>query len=265
MATPQHALDGISPQSIVSASQRTSTTTERPAVESSTQDQRKRADRVWLRLAEIYGHRLTSAFGDKPPQPWIAGIAKLTDQQIRTALGRCVADKIAWPPTLPEFIALCEPRPEDHNLPSLEDAYREAVMLAGDRLAGKPINPSHPAIWHAADAAGLTLLTQYAEAGKRDFARCWQITVRAVMAGEQLAPIPKALPPPEGTPDVLTDQERAERDAARDKALAQLDQMFGKRKEPEPEQSADESVLTGKTVDLPHPSRARAFADGAQP
>lgn len=258
MATPQHALDGISPQSIVSASQRTSTTTDSQPVESSTQDQRKRADRVWLRLAEIYGHRLTSAFGDKPPQPWIAGIAQLTSEQIRTALGRCIADKLAWPPTLPEFIALSEPRPEDHNLPALEDAYREAVLLAGDRLAGKPINPSHPAVWHAANAAGLTLLTQYAEAGKRDFARCWQITVRAVMAGDQLEPIPKALPAPGHKPEVLTDEERAAREQARDKALAQLDEMFPKNKSPEPEESVE---LTGKTVPTPHPSRAHAFGD----
>lgn len=66
---------------------------------------------LWLRMAEIYGHRWTAAYGDDPDQgaggTWAKGLAGLTAQQLGAGLANCIASADPWPPTLPEFRARC--------------------------------------------------------------------------------------------------------------------------------------------------------------
>jgi hypothetical protein len=180
----------------------------------------------WKRMSEIYPHRWTSAVGDTPSPTWVAALASIPGDLIAIGLRRCLIEHPEWPPALGEFAALCNPRPEDLGLPAEADAYREAVWLAGDHLASKPVEASHPAVWHAAQQVGLTLLTEYAEAGKREFKRVWPAVVRMVMTGQPLTPVPKALMDPNSTPRKFTDEEARERDRKRDEALAKLTAMF---------------------------------------
>lgn len=66
---------------------------------------------LWLRMAEIYGHRWSSSYGDDPAgsaaQTWAKGMAGLTPQQVADGIGSSIACADPWPPTLPEFRLRC--------------------------------------------------------------------------------------------------------------------------------------------------------------
>lgn len=66
---------------------------------------------LWLRMAEIYGHRWTSAYGEDPDtgagETWAKGLAGVSTPQLAAGLGACIASADPWPPTLPEFRARC--------------------------------------------------------------------------------------------------------------------------------------------------------------
>ena len=66
-------------------------------------------DRLWLRMTEIYGHKWTSAYGDKPLTIWANALGRFDNNQLKTGLEKMLENNIEWPPTLTEFMALCKP------------------------------------------------------------------------------------------------------------------------------------------------------------
>lgn len=66
---------------------------------------------LWGRMAAIYGHRWTSSYGDDPGSmagdTWAAGLSGLTGAQLARGLEACVASSDPWPPSLPDFRAMC--------------------------------------------------------------------------------------------------------------------------------------------------------------
>lgn len=66
---------------------------------------------LWRRLAAIYGHRWVSNYGSNPEgvggDTWRHGLAGMTGDQLATGLRACALSGEGWPPTLPEFRALC--------------------------------------------------------------------------------------------------------------------------------------------------------------
>lgn len=66
---------------------------------------------LWIRMAEIYGHRWTSAYGDDPNQgaalTWAKGLERMTPAQLAHGLSSAITSADGWPPSLPEFRALC--------------------------------------------------------------------------------------------------------------------------------------------------------------
>lgn len=66
---------------------------------------------LWLRMAEIYGHRWTSAYGENAEQgaglTWSKGLGGLTPRDIANGLSQALLSSDPWPPTLPQFRALC--------------------------------------------------------------------------------------------------------------------------------------------------------------
>ncbi len=66
---------------------------------------------LWVRMAEAYGSRWTSSYGDNPNQgaalTWAKGLAGLTGEQLAGGIGACIACADPWPPTLPEFRMRC--------------------------------------------------------------------------------------------------------------------------------------------------------------
>lgn len=84
------------------------------------------------RMLSIYGHRFQSQWADVPPasmlETWAATLGRFTGEQIRWALEQMVTS-CPWPPTLPEFVALCRqaPRPEPVNVLPAPDAVRDSI------------------------------------------------------------------------------------------------------------------------------------------
>lgn len=73
--------------------------------------------RFWQRMAAIYGHRWTSAYGERcdddsgvltvPGDTWQRGLSGVGERSIGTGLNACVISADPWPPTLPAFRAMC--------------------------------------------------------------------------------------------------------------------------------------------------------------
>lgn len=230
MASPQHALDGHSPQSIVSSARRqpqdSATSSMAEGAGSSTWVPSRRDWRLWRRMTEIYGWRFVSDYGERPNRTWCEALAGVSGDRVAIGLRRCFDEHRERPPTLPKFIELCRPTDADLGLPSESEAFREAGLLATVRAAGEPIEPSHQAIWHAAVLTGLEHLRfcPNQDQLRRDFGKAWAMTRRIVLDGGDLTPIPNALPPP--TPRRLTEAEQAARREHATKSLQQIQQMF---------------------------------------
>ena len=83
-------------------------------------------ERLWLRMAEIYGHKWVSSYGDKPNETWAKALANFSYGQIAIGLDKMLAKNIEWPPTLTEFISHCKPESvnpahKTFRLPKLEN------------------------------------------------------------------------------------------------------------------------------------------------
>lgn len=67
--------------------------------------------RLWQRMAEIYGHRWTSAYGEDAGagagRTWAKGLAGLTGSHIAVGVESALMSADEWPPTLPAFRAMC--------------------------------------------------------------------------------------------------------------------------------------------------------------
>lgn len=55
----------------------------------------------------MYGHKWTSAYGETDDGTWIKGLAGLSLEQISHGLRECLKRNDPWPPSLPEFRAMC--------------------------------------------------------------------------------------------------------------------------------------------------------------
>lgn len=134
-------------------------------------------------------------------QSWIKAFtaANLRNlDQIRYGVERCRASGRPFMPSVGEFIAWCQPTPEQLGCPSARNAYLQACQLAhpaADRSA------AHPAVWHAAQEVGLYELGSLPEAKSWPmFERAYGITMDMLLRGDPLREIPKALPETVSTP-----------------------------------------------------------------
>lgn len=143
---------------------------------------------------------------------WAATLGGLTGQQIAVGLAALTATEDEqlrkWPPSAPEFRALCENRtPEAFGLPSEEHAYLEACRRAYRNGPSLDRPWSHPAVCHAALETGFhTLNTLKEDASRKLFARNYGIACRMVMDGEPLRTIPLGLPDPESVSSCRTEE-----------------------------------------------------------
>jgi hypothetical protein len=85
--------------------------------------------RLWARLAEIYGHRWVSQYGDShgAMDTWQRGLRDLTRVEISNGLRALLTRQDNWPPSLPEFRQLCRP-------PAPEPAHVIHIALPGARM-----------------------------------------------------------------------------------------------------------------------------------
>jgi len=148
-------------------------------------------------MTEMYGHRWTASFGVSADQghAWAAALGGLSGQQIAVGLSALVAGDEKWPPSAPEFRALCENRnPEAFGLPTEDQAFREACRNAHPAMAGAG-KWSHAAVYHAAAEAGFHNLNTLRTADSRKlFVRNYVMACRMVVEGKPLKAMPLALP-----------------------------------------------------------------------
>jgi hypothetical protein len=155
-------------------------------------------EKLWLQMAEMFGHRWTGSFGVMPSEDhaWAGALAGLTGEQLACGLRVLSASGADWPPAAPAFRSMCESGARDAlGLPTVEQAYGEACRKAHASVNGGKPGWSHPVVYHAACEAGLHNLTVLPiDASKKLFARTYELAALQLMAGEPLRAIPKALP-----------------------------------------------------------------------
>src|SRR5690606_29906760 len=59
------------------------------------------------RMQEMFGSSWSSQYGDAPSRTWTQALSHMTDEQIVRGLQRIALGGEKFPPTLPQFSALC--------------------------------------------------------------------------------------------------------------------------------------------------------------
>lgn len=152
---------------------------------------------LWRRMAEIYGQRWTAAYGEDAVSgagdTWAKGLVGITPQQLARGLEACITRADPWPPTLPEFRALCL------GIPTLLQVREDLARQGEQRM------PFTRLVWSRLDAWA------YRHADGREAERllreAYTDAREAVMRGEPLPPPPleiehKPEPPKPATPEV---------------------------------------------------------------
>lgn len=114
-----------------------------------------------------------------------------TAAQIAAGLRKARAEGGDFWPSPSTFVAWCKPSAEDFGLPDQRAAFREAIDNAG-RIDGR--RWTHAAVYHAANQVGLYDLAQMtADKAEKAFLAAYAATCKAVIAGEALPEVPKAI------------------------------------------------------------------------
>jgi hypothetical protein len=171
---------------------------------------------LWIKLTQMYGHRWTSAYGDHDVEGiWLRVLQDLNPRQLAAGLDALVRNGEAWPPTAPEFRALCESASlRAYGLPEPDQAFNEVVHNAHRPTEAKW---SHPAVYIAGRETGWFDIRHAYPGDKWDerFYRAYQILCRRVMAGEEVdAEIAASLEDTRGQNRPLTEQDRQAGSAA---------------------------------------------------
>lgn len=143
------------------------------------------------RMLAIYGQKFRSQWADVPPEQmreaWAVALARYDGERIRWALEQMVAT-CPWPPTLPEFRALCQQAPRPEAPPALPEPPLTPQAIAerqagAEAMARKVAAPRHD---HRAWArklrkkwlAGHALGMQQVEMGSDAMGEAWGIDER---------------------------------------------------------------------------------------
>lgn len=137
-------------------------------------------DKLWIKMAEFYGHRWTSSFGviADPEHTWAKVLSGITGAQLANGLHALVerAAEFDWPPPANVFLSLCQ---QVKGLPDTQQAWDEA-------RAGKY---SHKAVKVAAEATSLFDLHSALDSDKallQRFERNYAIVMRRAQTGQPL-------------------------------------------------------------------------------
>lgn len=68
-----------------------------------------RAKRVWDRLQDWYGTRLTEQYGPTPPDDWCELIDRTDNDTVKRGLSLIRAEYLQFPPTFPQFEKALQP------------------------------------------------------------------------------------------------------------------------------------------------------------
>lgn len=157
--------------------------------------------RLWGRMAEIYGQRWTSSFGEDASagagMTWARGVAGLTVGQIAQGIEAAVASSDPWPPTLPAFRALCL------GIPSLAAVRAD---IRSDRIERMPFTRM---VWQHVDSYAYKRAD--ADRSDRMLREAYDHTREAVMRGAPICAPVAAIRAPATPPRVAAAPEVAKR------------------------------------------------------
>ncbi|WP_110685097.1 replication protein P [Salinicola aestuarinus] len=154
-------------------------------------------DYLFDAMRSLYAAKFSSQWGDYDDGTWLAELSHLTTRHLELGVRRlrqavrdaAKSSDTAWPPQPVAFAAMCEPRPEDMGLPTLDAAWREACAHCH---APNDCRWSHEAVRLAGQTVGwreihsTTAQSVRARLEKR-FEREYGALVNRVMAGQPLA------------------------------------------------------------------------------
>lgn len=137
-------------------------------------------DRLFERFTAIFGAQKVAGMWAGAPiavvkQTWAEQLGRLDPDMVRFGLQRCVDNGLEWPPTLPEFVALCrQPPPIAAHQPAMlpPPVSREHAaehMRKVRELMNRPVFASDPMFWakYPKSVAAVNLLVQGAEHNHR--------------------------------------------------------------------------------------------------
>ena len=119
------------------------------------------------RMLATYGQKFRSQWADVPPETlretWAVALGRFDGERIKWALEQMIAT-CPWPPTLPEFVALCRqaPREEPAKLPAPSPSEQQRAerveQLAGGAFAARAPGKAWAKIHRADFLAGRSLM-----------------------------------------------------------------------------------------------------------
>lgn len=94
-------------------------------------------------MTGTFGHKWISGYGESPNPAWSAALMTLTVDQVMRGLDACLTWTKEWPPTLPEFMALCrapkiatEQKIMPPSLPMPGELWDQRAEAAREAIAG---------------------------------------------------------------------------------------------------------------------------------
>lgn len=161
--------------------------------------------RLWERMAESYGFRWTSAYGEDAGkgagQTWAYRLAGLTVEQIAAGLEAAI-ESFRWPPTLTEFRELCL------GIPQLESIRFELMDRNADR------SPFAMLAWSKLD--GYRFARVDSDTADRMLREAYALARQHVLSGKPLPEKPVA---------VIEHTAEAPKSASHEVAMAHLEEL----------------------------------------
>lgn len=150
----------------------------------------RRTEKIWARMAEIYGHKWASHYGSEPSQAWAAGLSELTGEQLAAGFRWCIAGRSdPWPPSLPEFRHACLTHGRE-GLPE-EQAYRLGMAYASAVQYSRKIPPTPALVAETCRRATCAaLISVSSERSEKLFGYHYAIVLVEAASGASFADIP---------------------------------------------------------------------------
>lgn len=143
--------------------------------------------RLWQLMTELYGHKWTSVhgLGDESGN-WGKALAGIDKYQLAAGIKVCTQNGDPWPPSAPEFRAMCLSGGDTKGIPNVADAWREAVEAS---TAPTEFRYSHPIVREAGrltDWYSIRTGTPKAETVQNRFNKRYADLVARLQRGEPL-------------------------------------------------------------------------------
>lgn len=143
-------------------------------------------------MAQIFGTRWTSTFGETPTQAWRVAITDLSGKEIARGVNHCLTKHTGeWPPAPGMFRNYCRPA-IDYEAAFIHAVHQLAMRRAEreqDWNCGQPNISPEALFWACSSMSGDMLTGTFEKLRSR-----WKVALDMAVADQQLQPIPAMAP-----------------------------------------------------------------------